>query len=186
MAQSPRDAVSLHSRTHRPTDYQTDPRTLWSRLISTHVNHDVGLNRPDPSPDCHVELSRSAHAVPRWEQESPPIQKGSSRERTAALLAPTGDDRPAGTGTHPQPESVHTCATPVVRLKCPLALGHGCFSSLRLTTTFDLRIVMHRRHGGLGRLCVSLVTVASTGTDTLMHFPARGRIADVRATVRGY
>jgi hypothetical protein len=41
------------------------------------------------------------------------------------LTPPTGNDRTSGTGTHPQPEAVHTGSAPVVRLEGPLALGHG-------------------------------------------------------------
>ncbi len=59
----------------------------------------------------------------------------SGRQRTTSLTAPAGYDRAPGTRPHPQAESMHPCATPIVRLECPLALGHGCISSLRLATT---------------------------------------------------
>ncbi len=56
----------------------------------------------------------------------------SGSQRATALAAPTGHDGPTGTGPHPQPETVNSCPTPVVRLEGALALGHGCLSSSHL------------------------------------------------------
>ncbi len=52
----------------------------------------------------------------------------SGGEGIASLAATSGDDRAAGPSAHAQPESVYTRPAAVVRLKRPLALGHGRLS----------------------------------------------------------
>jgi hypothetical protein len=47
----------------------------------------------------------------------------SGGETSAALAAPSGEDRPAGARAHPQPEPVRLAATAVVRLKRTLTQG---------------------------------------------------------------
>lgn len=63
---------------------------------------------------------------------------GSGSQRLASLATPPGDDRAPSPGAHPQPEAVHTRTTPIVRLEGPLALGHGCLSSLHLAAAAAL------------------------------------------------
>ena len=63
---------------------------------------------------------------------------GSGSQRLASLATPTGDDRAPRASAHPQPEAVHARTTPIVRLKGPLALGHGCLSSLHLAAAAAL------------------------------------------------
>ena len=114
-------------------------------------------------------------------------ETGSGSQRAAALTAPAGYDRPAGAGAHPQPEAVHPRASPVVRLKGPLALGHGCFSSLHLAADQPADRNTRVDTEAVGKLCVSLVTARHPGPCwNCCSVPGRGRIADVRATVRGY
>jgi hypothetical protein len=48
----------------------------------------------------------------------------SSSQGAAALTAPVGHDRTAGSSAHPQAEAMHAGSPPVVRLKGALALGH--------------------------------------------------------------
>lgn len=58
----------------------------------------------------------------------------SGSQRLTPFAAPGGHDGAACACAHPEPESVHACAAPIVRLERPLALGHGCLSLLRLAT----------------------------------------------------
>lgn len=53
----------------------------------------------------------------------------SGRQARASLATTSIDDRASSTGAHTQPEAMHTCATTVVRLESPFALGHGQISS---------------------------------------------------------
>jgi hypothetical protein len=79
---------------------------------------------------------------------------------------------------------VHAGSAPVVRLEGPLAL---CHDSLLVASGIVFR--PGPKPGGtrlpsrsLGRLCVSLVT----GAGPAANCADRSRIADFRATVRGY
>ena len=85
----------------------------------------------------------------------PPIRVGSGGQGLASLAAPTGDDGAARTGAHPQPEAVHACATPVVRLEGPLALGHGCLSSIHMTAAPPRCFTTRGDTEAVGKLCVS-------------------------------
>jgi hypothetical protein len=96
------------------------------------VHHEVALRSAHPTADGDSEVSRSRHPVLSRKHSATPCStpRGSRSERAAALVATAGDDRTSGPGPHPQPEAVHLGTTPVVRLERPLALGHGCFSSM--------------------------------------------------------
>jgi hypothetical protein len=58
------------------------------------------------------------------------IRPASRSQRATALAATTGHDGASGPCPHPQPKTVHLGTAPVVGLERPLALGHGCFSSM--------------------------------------------------------
>jgi len=75
---------------------------------------------------------------------------GSGSQFAATLAATAGHDGPAGARTHPQTEAMHTCTPPIVRLKCPLALGHGFLSSLHLTVATPVCHWHPRTNDGLG------------------------------------
>lgn len=106
----------------------------------------------------------------------------SRSQRTTALSAPGGHDRTTGTGAHAQPESVHLRAATVVRLKSPLALGHGSHSLLALAAPT-------RRHDTHAYATWSAVVKLDRSRVTNRRGPRRGRsqpYRHVRATVRGY
>lgn len=94
------------------------------------MHHDVRLNCPHAALDRRAEFSRTPHPVVGREHRLIPV--GSSSQRAATLATPRRHDGASGPGAHPQPEAVHTCPTPIVRLEGPLALSHGRYSSLGL------------------------------------------------------
>src|SRR5271166_968820 len=135
---------------------------------------------------CFTVAPKSADRVMRFRAESTAVTPGleSGSQRTAALAAPARHDRPPCPGAHPQPEAVHAGSAPVVRLEGPLAL---CHDSLLVASGIVFRPDAYA--GGtrlpsrsLGGLCVSLVT----GAGPAAYCADRSRIADFRATVRGY
>ena len=129
--------------TELPTVFATTSPTLGPTLIgvvaSACVHHDVGLHRPHPLVDCGTEFRRPRHPVLRRKHRARSCVESRS-QRAAALATPAGHDRPAGPGPHPQPKPMHPRTAPVVGLKGPLALGHGCHSSLRLATASDAQV----------------------------------------------
>ena len=102
------------------------------------MHDEVGLHRPHPLIDGGTELRRPRHPVPRRKHRARPCV-GSRSQRTAALATPTGHDGPTGPGPHPQPKAMHPRPAPVVGLKGPLALGHGCLSLLRMASAAHAR-----------------------------------------------
>ena len=60
------------------------------------------------------------------------VAPNSSGQGTAALAAPRGHDRSARPSPHAQAKAMDPGPPTVVRLVCPLALGHGVLSSSRL------------------------------------------------------
>jgi hypothetical protein len=96
--------------------------------------HQIALRRARTAMDGEPEVSRPRHPVlSRKHSATPARDRAESRsERAAALAAPARHDGPTRARTHPQPEAVHTCTTPVVGLESPLALGHGCYSSMKV------------------------------------------------------
>jgi hypothetical protein len=93
---------------------------------------------------CLTVAPNSADRVIRYCAGSnvPTARTESGSQRATAFGAPAGHDRASRASAHPQPETVHACTAPNVRLEGPLALGHGCFSSLHLAFTSDTHIVM--------------------------------------------
>src|ERR1700757_4163896 len=135
---------------------------------------------------CFTVVSNSADRVMRFRAESTAVtpELELSSQRAAAFAAPVRHDRPPRPGAHPQPEAVHAGTAPVVRLEGPLAL---CHDSLLVASGIVFR--PGSEPGGtrlpsrsLGRLCVSLVT----GAGPAAYCADRSRIADFRATRRGY
>jgi hypothetical protein len=108
----------------------------------------------------------------------------SGRQRAAALTAPVGHDRTPRAGPHPQAEAVHAGSAPVIRLEGPLALGHGVllvvsrssFPSHPAARVSQLRCFV-------GRSDVVLLLAGAVPKHINL---GRSRIADFRATVRGY
>ena len=120
-------------------DHKSDLRTVGGIVVGAAGMHDeVGLHRPHPLVDSGTELRRPRYPVPRRKHRARPCVESRS-QRTAALATPIGHDGPAGPGPHPQPEPVYPRPAPVVGLKGPLALGHGCLSSLRMASASHAR-----------------------------------------------
>ena len=134
------------------------------------VHDEIGLHRPHPLTDRGTEIRRPRHPVPGRKHRAKSCVESRS-QRTAALATPARHDRPPGTGAHPQPEAVHPRTTPVVGLKGPLALGHGCHSSLRLASATHAMKLMPV--GTQSRLVSSSVSLASR------RGPQRLRVAAV-------
>jgi hypothetical protein len=113
-------------------------------------------------------------------REAPPkdLTLRSGRECAATLAAPTGNDRTSGTGAHPQAEAMYTGSAPVIRLEGPLALGHDVLlvvlPSGRSDVSHRARLRFDRRWSWC---CWPARSPGGSG---------RSRIADFRATVRGY
>jgi hypothetical protein len=128
------------------------------------------------SPSRQSQLTASCGCV----REAPPknLTLRSGRERAATLAAPTGDDRASGTGAHPQAEAMHAGSAPVIRLEGPLALGHDVLlvvlPSGRSDVSHRARLRFDRRWSWC---CWPARSPGGSG---------RSRIADFRATVRGY
>src|SRR4051794_19232779 len=96
------------------------------------MDDQIGLNGPDSPADREAEVRGPRHPVLSRKHCARPCFDcaGSRSERAATLATPAGHDGTTSPRAHAQTEAVHACATPVVRLKCPLALGHGCISSI--------------------------------------------------------
>ena len=134
MPQSARDAMPLHRRPHRFGHHQTYLRTVdiaAAGHVTPGMHNQVRLRCPDAFPHRDTEIRRPCHPVLSRKHRRRPCVESRS-ERTATLAAARRHDRAAGTRAHPQPEAVHTGPAAVVRLKSPLALGHGCLSSFGL------------------------------------------------------
>lgn len=130
MPQPPGHPVPLHRVPDRLGDDQSDLRCAVEGVF-THpqsMHHEVGLRSTHPATHRGTEILRSRHPVPR-RQHRARSRVGSRGQRTPALTATVRHDRPPGPRPHPQPEPVDPRASPVVRLKGPLALSHGCLSS---------------------------------------------------------
>ena len=124
-----------HRIAYRLADDQTDPWTTVGdevrRLGYQHVRHHITPTNPHPIFQSAGEVRSPGDPV-RWGQHvccgrlrGLRYRVGSGRQARASLATTGVDDRATRTGTHTQPESVHACTTTVVRLKGPLALGHG-------------------------------------------------------------
>lgn len=151
------------------------------------VHDEVGLSSPHSPFDRQPEVRRPRHPVPNRKHVSIPCcgsRTASRSERATALAAPTGNDGAPGTGTHAQPEAVHTCTTTVVRLKGPLALGHGCYSSV------DCRVGILHRHDVVipvrtqAQFVRTSVSLASPGA--VPRASGSQPCRHIWATVRGY
>src|SRR4051812_10328607 len=96
------------------------------------MHDEVWLRRSHTAIDGEPEVGRPRHPVlSRKHLSTPCSNRAVSRsERAAALATPTRHDRAASARAHPQPKTMHLGTAPVVGLKGPLALGHGCFSSM--------------------------------------------------------
>jgi hypothetical protein len=138
--------MSLYSAPNGFRDHQTNPGPVFAIIGSQCVHDEIGLHCPHPLTDRGTEFRRPRHPVARRKHRARSCVE-SRTQRAAALTAPVRNDGPPGPGPHPQPESVLARAPPVVRLKGPLALGHGCISSLRVApaTHADERIPVGTR-----------------------------------------
>lgn len=134
MPQPACDLMPLHRVPHGFRDDESDARTFVGCGVTQCVQDKIGLRSSHPLTDRGTELGGPSHPVPRRKHRARSCVE--SRSQLAATLGtPTRHDGPAGPGPHPQSEAVHARATPVVRLKCPLALGHGCSPRFRLAPT---------------------------------------------------
>ena len=182
MSQPTGHPVSLHRSTHRFRYDQTDPRPIAVlRIVPQCVHDEVGLRSAHPLTDRGTEFSRPRHPVSRRKHNARSCVE--SRSQLAATLGPPArHDRPACPSPHPQPEPVHTCAAPVVRLKSPLALGHGCLSSFPSGARSPHRCTV-MPVGTRLPLVSSSVSLSRRGPQQIIGSqPCR----HVRATVRGY
>ncbi len=137
VTQSARDAVTLHRRPHRFGHHQTYLRAddaLVAGHVAPGVHNQIRLRRPDTLPHRDTEIRGPCHSVLGRKHRRRPCVESRS-ERATTLTAACRDDRTTRARPHPQPESVHTGPAAVVRLKSPLALGHGCLSSFGLVPT---------------------------------------------------
>lgn len=137
MTQPSRHAVALHRGADRLGHHQTyfgSVVTAVRKSVVQRVHDEIGLNRPYSLTNRDTEIRRPCHPVPGRKHCPEPCVESRS-QGAAALAAAARHDGTAGTGTHAQPETVHTGPAAVVRLKSPLALGHGCFSSFGLVST---------------------------------------------------
>lgn len=111
-----------------------------------------------------------------------------SRSEGATALATTGrHDGAAGARTHPQPETVHAGPAAVVRLKSPLALGHGCFSSFDLvfTDSVAMTIMAAEDAATVGKL-IHLAGAAPVSCGTVVPTaPSCSRIATCGRLLEG-
>jgi len=94
----------------------------------------------------------------------------SRSEGAAALVAAGRHDCATSARTHPQPETVHTGPAAVVRLKGPLALGHGCFSSFGLVLTTSVAATV-------GKLIHLAGAAPVSSGEIIPNTPSRSRIA---------
>lgn len=169
----------ISQRSSRPADRQRSPNRQ-------RVGHESRCRAARPVVRTGLSHRNRSSAAFGTAREAPPCYPSSSSQCVSALAAPTGDDRTPGAGAHPQPKAVHPSPAPVVRLEGPLALGHGTLSSC-----FWHRVRRaHRRPavpGAGDALGKSRELLRLTGNRRgLRHSAGRCRIADVRATVRGY
>lgn len=135
--QSARDTVPLHRCPHRFGHDQTYLRAddiLVADRVAPGVHNQIRLRRPDTLPHRDTEIRGPCHSVLGRKHRRRPCVESRS-ERATTLAAACRDDRATRARPHPQPESVHTGPAAVVRLKSPLALGHGCLSSFGLAPT---------------------------------------------------
>lgn len=124
----PYDGVS-----HRASHDQADPRGSGvGRRRQVEVRHHGTGGRSPAAPHDDGELRPLTQPVLRRQHDPRPT---SGRQLGAALAPPSGQDRPAGTRPHPQPEPMRLGAAAVVRLK--RALAH--LGSQRAETTADGR-----------------------------------------------
>ena len=120
------DPVPGHGGADRPGHDEADPaRRFIARSTCRFV--DIWIHQVDdheaatgttPSPYRLLEVSGGAQAMSGRQHR---VATASDREALAALATPTGQDRAAGAGAHPQAESVHLVAPAVVRLVRTLA-----------------------------------------------------------------
>ena len=121
MAQPSGQAVPLHGGPDRSRDNQSE---FGIADGMPHIDDHVRLDGSLSVLDRRIEIGRPRHAVTRGKHRRHTGIEGSGSQRATALAAPARHDRPAGPGSHPQPETVHAGTAPVVRLERPLALCH--------------------------------------------------------------
>ena len=185
MAQPPCHSVPLYRRSHRLPHYQPDSRTGFALLVTPlRVHDDVSFDGPNSVLHRRTEFRRPGHPVPRRQHSR--IPPGSGSQRPPALAPTVRHDGSPGAGPHPKPKPVYSRSFAVVWLVGSLALGHDSYLLVllaprplaqRLTTHVEADVV------AVGKPFVSLANRRGPrGTSP----PVRCRIADFRATVRGY
>ena len=185
MAQPPCHSVPLYRRPHRLPHYEPDSRTGFALLVTPLCVHDdVSFDGPNSVLHRRTEFRRPGHPVPRRQHSR--IPPGSGSQRAPALAPTVRHDGSPGAGPHPKPKPVYSRSFAVVRLVGSLALGHDSYLLVllaprplaqRLTTHVEADVV------AVGKPFVSLANRRGPrGTSP----PVRCRIADFRATVRGY
>jgi len=133
-----------------------------------------------------------------------PVSPGASgAQLRAALVAARGDDRPAGTGTHPKPEAMGLRPPAVIRLERTLAhwssrdsmskvdLRAGCPMHLPGTRECPREPQPWGRHRGTGRSGTSLLTVRANGAQVKLtamlrtfHGKTQGQPEAIRRILR--
>jgi hypothetical protein len=186
MTQSSRHAMPIDRGTHRFGDHEAYLGTINATVDDSTVQrmHDeIGLNRPDSLTNRDTEISRPRHPVSGWKHCRRTLVESGS-QGTAALVTAARHDRAAGTRAHPQAETVHTGPAAVVRLKSPLALGHGCISSFSLVSTpsVAMKVMTAEDTATVGKL----IHLAGAAPQGFRRCPESQPYHHVRATARGY
>ncbi|AZA14741.1 hypothetical protein CCHOA_11850 [Corynebacterium choanae] len=89
-------------------------------------------------------------------------------QRLTSLPTTRTDDGTAGAGTHAGTEAVHACTTAIIRLECPLALGHG---DSPCNWMFNSNSAQHHHQGCSHTVLVLVAPLKQQGVTK----PSRGR-----------
>ena len=179
-------SVTLHRGTDRLGNHEAYLGSVVAAVrepVVQRMHDEIGLNRPYSVANRDTEISRPCHPIPGRKHCPEPCVESRS-QRAAALAAAARHDGAACTRTHTQPETVHTGPAAVVRLKSPLALGHGCFSSFSLVSTppNTMTVMAAEDTATVGKL----IHLAGAAPLRFRRTTESQPYHHVRATVRGY
>ena len=103
------------------------PDSSWvGHATSRDIQQGMRSTNPTTRSYCGAEIACGHYPVSPLEHEGVDAVLQLRRKLCATLTTTSGQDRPAGAGTHAQPETVHLRATTIVRLESSLA--HSCIS----------------------------------------------------------
>jgi hypothetical protein len=116
LSKAPRHPVTLHRIPNIPADREGEPRPPRT-LGCEAMHHEQPTTGAFSRTDDRRNLPSVTHPARRRQHV------GSDRDGVAALATPRGENGPASTRPHPQPETVLLVPSSVVRLVS--ALGHA-------------------------------------------------------------